>query len=376
MPFAIDTISGQREVVKSFEKHYAALREVKFSIDNGKPVQCLKAKEQAKKRKKKRRNRRPKSSDWVHKTQKRVRQIKNSRRGAVDNSEPTSGKGLSQMIISARRRREEVKRREHAHRIRKMKRNMSESHSLSQRRKNYFDSVANPVVLFRRKRRPSSARRGQPECLQASSNFLGPRKVSRSRPQTARIMKRKSRTREGRPKSAMARYRSRQREIKLVDDDVISFQNKIVQTIIAKRMCKEEDILNFLVDEISNHLFLDEEDLLAVAKYICSEFSVGIHKLHLLLSLKLQVNLEEEEEEDEKNMKTARSKEGKAVTIPRPTNDETNQVILASPKKLVGEPEINQDENENNDLLMKGRILSAENNLSNAIEQAENGNAV
>jgi len=365
MPFAIDTVSGQREVIRSFEKHYAALREIKFSIDNGRPVQCLKAKEQAKKRKKqKRKSRKTKGNDWVQKTKKRVRQIKNSRHGAIDNSEPTTGNGLSDMITSARRRREEVKRKEHAHRIRKMRRNMSESHSFSQRRKNYFDSVANPVVLFRRRSRPSSARRGQPECLQASSNFLGPRKMSR--PQTARAPRR-SKSRRGnrrdssRPRSASARFKSKQRgrdHIDLVNDDVISFQNNIVQTIIKKRMCKEEDILNYLVDEISDHLFLDEEDLLAVARYICNEFSVGIHKLHLLLSLKLQVSLEEEEEQEgmgrtslvkeEKVPDTARSKE---VTIPRPTNDETKEVIIVSPKKSEVEIiEVNQNKENENDV--------------------------
>jgi len=332
MPFAIDTVSGQREVIRSFEKHYAALREIKFSIDNGRPVQCVKAKDQAKKRKK-RKSRKPTKNDWVQKTKKRVQQIKNARGGAVDNSEPTTGKGLSKMITSARRRREEVKRREHANRIRKMRRNISESHSLLQRRKNYFDSAANPVTLFRRKRCSRSSRSArQPECLQASSNFLGPRKVV-SRPQTARRPRLKLRAQSARPRSAGARHTSRKRDaIQLVDDEVISFQNKIVQTIIKRRMCREEDILNYLVDEISDHLYLDEEDLLAVARYICNEFSVGIHKLHLLLSLKLQVHLEEEGEE--KTVKTARRKEGKAVNIPRPTNDETQEVILASPKKL------------------------------------------
>merc|ERR1712110_791778 len=93
-PFAIDTISGQREVVRSFEKHYAALREIKSSIDNRRPVQCVKAMDQAKpKKRKKRRPRNPKNNDCVHKTKKRVKQIKNSSRGAVDNSEPKSGKG-------------------------------------------------------------------------------------------------------------------------------------------------------------------------------------------------------------------------------------------------------------------------------------------
>jgi len=205
MPFAIDTVSGQREVVRSFEKHYAALREIKFSIDNKRPVQCVKAMDQSKKRKK-RKPRKSKRSDWVYKTKKRVRQIKNSKQGAVDNKEPTTGKDLSKMITSARRRREEVKRKEHAHRIRKMKRNMSESHSLQQRRKNYFDSVANPVVLFRRKN--SSARRLQPECLQASTNFLGPRKVISRRPQTARRPRTRTRG-NNRPKSAGPRRRSR-----------------------------------------------------------------------------------------------------------------------------------------------------------------------
>jgi len=358
MPFAIDTVSGQREVIRSFEKHYAALREIKFSIDNSRPVQCVKAKDQAKKRKK-RKSRKPKKNDWVQKTKKRVQQIKNARGGAVDNSEPTTGKGLSKMITSARRRREEVKRREHATRIRKMRRNISESHSLLQRRKNYFDSVANPVVLFRRQRSSRSSRSArQPECLQASSNFLGRKVVSR--PQTARRPRLKSRGKSARPRSAGARYRSRKRDtILLVDDEVISFQNNIVQTIIKRRMCKEEDILNYLVDEISDHLYLDEEDLLAVARYICNEFSVGIHKLHLLLSLKLQVhNLEEEGEE--KTVKTARRKEGKAVNIPRPTNDETQEVILASPKKLEEtEEKIEIKKSEENEKIDASARLSA-----------------
>lgn len=50
MPFAIDTCGGRAEILSTFRRHYNALDHMEADIDNGAPVQCLKAIERVKKR--------------------------------------------------------------------------------------------------------------------------------------------------------------------------------------------------------------------------------------------------------------------------------------------------------------------------------------
>merc|ERR1740137_54663 len=136
-------------------------------IDNGAPVQCLKAIERVKKEQmpfKRRRKKKRAKRDIVYKTFQTVNKIKRSRHGRVDNSEPETWKKASNKSLF-RRRREKQLQLEHERRLKKMRQQMSESHSVHERRKNKFDATANPVFLFRRKIPQFRSRK---ECLTAS----------------------------------------------------------------------------------------------------------------------------------------------------------------------------------------------------------------
>lgn len=186
MPYAIDTVGGKKQVIGAFRRHYEALKDIQASVDNGTPLQCVKAQDQEKqkhgKEKKKhlkekirkKRFQKNKKNDLVRKTQKSIRNIKKSKRSKrIDNNIPKSFY-KSSSLTSARRRREFLKQQEHERRLIKMQRQMQESHTFKERKKNKYDTVANPVKLFRRVMTPDC----DIQCLSASSKFLGRLKIS------------------------------------------------------------------------------------------------------------------------------------------------------------------------------------------------------
>lgn len=267
---------------------------------------------------KRRRKKKRAKRDIVYKTFQTVNKIKRSRHGRVDNSEPETWKKASNKSLF-RRRREKQLQLEHERRLKKMRQQMSESHSVHERRKNKFDATANPVFLFRRKIPQFRSRK---ECLTASSDFLGRRdcgpdslrvastpfkqinrikkrpstapvngrrKVRKSkktkkskkfnlRPQSAQLLVSSQRNRS-RPQSSFKKQKLLLKSESLVDEKVIHFQNMLVDKIVEKRMWKADDIVDFLGEQISKNLHFSESDLLNVAKYICTEFSVGLERL-------------------------------------------------------------------------------------------------
>jgi len=409
MSFAINTTSGKDEVLRHFRKHYEALQKIQGGIDQSAPSHCClryeeqhKKQNQQKKKKKRQKKRQQKksrrrssiaNSDILEKTMSRVKAIKTSKNSQFKTSK--RDEAHRRMITQGRKMREKRLQREHELRLKKMNKNIRTSHCFSQRKKNYYDTSANPVKLFRRKQvdRPGTA----PDCLMGSTGFLGKKYVTnslevvglkaetsrrpstaRSRPATARTSRRRSmpampkRPHSSRraPRSARSRAKSlynhpksartslpikavrtsnappltsrnkRRPSIDLEDnnlfinDEVLEFQKYLVDTIVHSRQYKEDDILNFVSDEITKHLHFSDSDLLQVSKFVCTEFNVKIQKLHMLLSQKLQPLLEspENSQEREPPVELSPQKKSNKINIPRPKNEETLKDLIASPE--------------------------------------------
>lgn len=390
MSFAINTTSGRDEVLRHFKKHYEALEKIQGGIDQSAPSHCcLKYEEQHKKQNQKKKKKKRQKSDILDKTMSRVKAIKKSKNSQFKTSK--RNEAHRRRITQGRRTREKRLQREHELRLKKMNKNIRTSHCYSQRKKNYYDTSANPVKLFRRKQvdRPGTA----PDCLMGSTGFLGQKYVTnslevvglkaqtssrpstaRSRPATARTSRRRTvpagpkRPHSSRraPKSARSRaktlhnapHSARSLPIKAVrksnappltsrnkrrpsidledndlfiNDEVLEFQKYLVDTIVLNRQYKEDDILNFVSDEITKHLHFSDSDLLQVSKFVCTEFSVKIQKLHVLLSQKLQPLLESPEKSEEA-VELSPPKKSSKINIPRPKNEETLKDLIASPE--------------------------------------------
>lgn len=206
-----NTFGGKEYVVQQMTKHYQALANMKSHVDTSSPVtrtkhQNLLCSPHKKNKHNLKSPNKPlpykkadKPKDWLSKTKAEIKRIKNS----------SSSKNIQQQInlsekfIERRLRKEKREMKEHQKRLDKISAAIYdlEHQSLHDRKRNQFDPIANPVVLFRRspirspmnklnrkKRRESDAGcasylspnvkfSGMIDCLSDSKQNLGKRKL-------------------------------------------------------------------------------------------------------------------------------------------------------------------------------------------------------